>query len=109
MQPPQFLCKERFLCKAAAERMMYRALREMEAVEAANVGRIEPARPGVDGRLGSFFPEAGADPEALGPMVARASSAAPGPPEPAATAHSASRSETPGGSSYVPITIGRVG
>jgi len=102
--------------EAAAERMMYRALREMKAVEAANVGRVEPARPGVDGRLGSFFPEAGADPEDLGPMVARPSSADPGPPEPAArplappaTAHPAARIEAPGGSSYVPITIGRVG
>ncbi len=89
--------------EAAAERMMYRALREMKQVEAANVGRevSAPAPPvGVSadpGRLGSFFPASEADP---GPVAQPT-------PLPAKSTATASRPAAVGGYSMVPLSIGR--
>jgi len=104
--------------EAAAERMMYRALREMKAVEAANGGRDAACRPApggeAAGRLGSFFPGAAADPGPLGPPVAPAPPAPSKAPEPARKplAPASMTPPTPGfgdfgASSYVPISIGR--
>jgi len=86
--------------EAAAERMMYRALREMKQVEAANEGRPDSSRavPEAGGRLGSFFPADAGGSKPLDPATARTGAVPSKPPEP----------PRPVASSYVPISIGRI-
>ncbi len=92
--------------EAAAERGMYRAIREMKAIEAeaGRAGMTGPvAGPAMPDRLGSFFPPASADPAPVARPVAAAAIAPPRAGRPAAGAR------FPGGEGFseVPMTIGR--
>ncbi len=95
--------------EAAAERGMYRAIREMKAVEAANAGQARTARtagdPAAPGRLASFFREDVGDP---GPVDRPAMTPDPAPPQVARPATDGRFMAEPG-YSEVPISIGRVG
>ena len=90
--------------EATAERMMYRALREMRRVEAENRARPEPERPSPVvaevHRLASFFLATSSEaPQASGPPSVAPSVPAPGAP--------ATRFELAGPTDGVPIPAGK--
>jgi len=99
--------------EAAAERGMYRALREMREVEAAARAAMEPATPAspvpAADRLGSFSPPSSAAPAPVARPVASPSTTPPAAPEPADRTAPGVRLPAGDGFSEIPITVGRVG